>query len=444
MTKTKTFSGGVHPVKGHTDKLLTAGKPVVRLNAPQQIVIPLSQHTGSPAQPLVKEGDRVLLGQKIAQAGSFVSANIHSSVSGVVKAVSNQPHISGAPVLSIVIENDGQDTPDPSIQKREGVDSLSAGEIIGIIQEAGVVGMGGAAFPLHVKLSPPPGSTFDTILLNAAECEPYLTADHRLMLEQTAGVVTGFRLLQKAAQAQRAVIAIEDNKPDAIDALRKAAQGSGIEVQVLKSKYPQGAEKQIITSVTGREVPSCGLPYQVGVLVSNSATAYAVYQAVVLGIPLFERIVTVTGCVKEPANFLCRVGTPLSALVEAAGGFAEAPAKLVSGGPMMGLAIHTLEFPVMKATSGLLALSAKEAKKTEESNCIRCGQCVRVCPIGLEPLTLNAYALKGDFEKAETAHALDCIECGCCSYSCPAKRYLAQSIRLAKNEIMKSRKKKSS
>lgn len=442
MTKTTTFIGGVHPVKGHRDKLLTAGKPVVRLNAPQQIVIPLSQHTGSPAQPLVKEGDRVLMGQKIAQASSFVSANIHSSVSGVVKAVANRPHISGVPVLSVVIENDGQDTPDPSIQERDA-GNLTGEEIIGIIKEAGVVGMGGAAFPLHVKLSPPPGNAFDTIILNAAECEPYLTADHRLMLEQTEGVVKGFLLLQKAAKAQRAVIAIEDNKPDAIEALKKATKDTSIEIQVLQSKYPQGAEKQIIKCVTGREVPSCGLPFQVQVAVSNTATAYAMYQAAYLGIPSFERIVTVTGCVKEPANFLCRVGTPLSALIEAAGGFSEAPAKLISGGPMMGLSIYSLDLPVMKATSGLLCLSAKEAKKTEESNCIRCGKCAGVCPIGLEPYNLNAYALKNDFEKAEKAHALDCIECGCCTYICPAKRYLAQSIRLAKNEIMKSRKKKS-
>jgi electron transport complex protein RnfC len=263
------------------------------------------------------------------------------------------------------------------------------------------------------------------------------------MLEQPQGVAQGFKLIQKAAGAKRAVIAIEDNKPDAIEALATAVQGSGIEILVLKSKYPQGAEKQIISSVTGREVPSCGLPYQVGVAVANAATAYAVYQAVTMGIPTYERIVTVTGCFKEPANFLCRVGTPLSALVDAAGGFAEPPAKLISGGPMMGLAIHTLDLPVMKATSGLLALSAREAKKTEESNCIRCGKCISVCPIGLKPLYLNAYALKGDFERAEKEHALDCIECGCCSYICPAKRYLAQSIRLAKNEIMSARKKKS-
>jgi electron transport complex protein RnfC len=310
------------------------------------------------------------------------------------------------------------------------------------VKEAVIVGMGGASFPAHVKLSPPADHPIETVILNAAECEPYLTTDHRLMIEQTEGILTGLLLIKKAVDAKKCVIAIEDNKPDVIELLRKTIQNSDISVAVLKTKYPQGAEKQIIRSVTGREVPSGGLPYQAGVIVANTATAYAIYQAVCLGIPSIERVVTVTGCVKDPSNFLCRIGTPFSVLIEAAGGFTEPPAKIISGGPMMGLTINSLDLPVMKATSGILALDAKTAKKTVESNCIRCGKCLEVCPIGLKPLYINACALKNDFAGAEKLNAADCIECGCCSYICPAKRYLAQSIRLAKTEILKNRKKK--
>lgn len=441
MTKTRSFSGGVHPIKNHKDKLLSSEKPIIRLKPPQEVIIPISQHLGAPAKPIVSAGDTVLLGQKIAEATSFVSANIHSSVSGKVKSIENRPHLSGAPVLSIVIENDGNDTPDTKLEKHD-LASVTARQIVEIVKEAGIVGMGGASFPTHVKLSPPADRPIEMVILNAAECEPYLTTDHRLILENTQGVIEGLQLIQKAVSAKKCVIAIEDNKPDAVQALKNAIASRDIQINVLKAKYPQGAEKQIIRCVAVRDVPSGGLPHDVGVLVSNTATAFAVYQAVVLGIPAYERVVTVTGCVKEPSNFLCRVGTPLSALVEAAGGFSEPLAKIISGGPMMGIAINSLDIPVMKATSGILALDAKAVKKTEESNCIRCGRCIEVCPIGLQPLYIYAYASKNDFAGAEKLHAADCIECGCCSYICPAKRYLSQSARLAKTEILKSRKKK--
>jgi len=441
MTKKYSFSGGVHPAshKGN-DKALTSPKPVIKLKPPELVIIPLLQHLGSPCKPLVKPGDPVTIGQKIGEATSFVSAHVHASISGTVKAVKNHPHLSGVDVLSVFIENDYKDTMFPGLSKPD-VASLTQKEIVECIKEAGIVGMGGATFPAHVKYSPPPDKPIDTVILNAAECEPYLTTDHRLMLEHTEDVVKGLELIARAVGAKDIYIAIEDNKPDAVKAFQEAVP-PGIKVSVMKTKYPQGAEKQVITSVTGRQVPSCGLPFEVGIVVANAATAYAVYQAVYLGLPSYERVVTVTGCVKEPANFLCPIGTPFSILFEAAGGFTEQPAKVISGGPMMGIAVNSLDLTVVKGTSGLLALTARQADKQKESNCIRCGKCVDVCPIGLKPLYINAYAMKNDFENADKLHAADCIECGCCSYVCPAKRYLLPSIRLAKAEILKLRKKK--
>jgi electron transport complex protein RnfC len=440
MTKRYSFKGGVHPAS-HTsnDKALTSSKPVIKLKPPELVIIPLLQHTGSPAKPLVQPGETVVAGQKIGEATSFVSAHVHASISGIVKAVKNHPHLSGSDVLSVFIENDYKG--EMADFAKPDVPALSPKDIVACIKEAGIVGMGGASFPAHVKYTPPPDKPIDTVILNGAECEPYLTTDHRLMTEHAAEVVKGLELIAKAVDAKDITIAIEDNKPDAIKALSEAAPAQ-IKLFVMKTKYPQGAEKQIITSVTGREVPSCGLPYEVGVVVANASTAYAVYQAVYFGVPSYERVVTVTGCVKEPANFLCPVGTPFSVLFEAAGGFTEQPAKVISGGPMMGIAVSSLDLTVTKGTSGLLALTEKQVKKQLESNCIRCGRCVEVCPIGLKPLYINAYALKNDFETCEKYNAVDCIECGCCSYICPARRYLLPSIRLAKAEIIKSRKKK--
>jgi len=436
--KLLTFIGGVHPPhsKGSTED-----KPVVACPAPDLIIIPMQQHIGAPCEPLVKVGDLVKMGQKIGEPRGYVSAPVHSSVSGRVKAIEHRPHPAGGQVLSVVIENDGMDTLDETVVPRS-VDSLSASELKSIVLEAGLVGMGGAAFPAHVKLSPPPEKKIDTVILNGAECEPYLTSDYRLMLEDPASIVDGLRFIMKILGVEKGFIGIEDNKPKAIKAMGEAiGANSGIQLVPLKTKYPQGAEKQLIHAVTRRQVPSGGLPMDVGVVVHNVGTASAVSRAVRKGMPLIERIVTVSGgAVREPKNLLVRIGTSFKDVVEFCGGFAGEPAKIISGGPMMGIAQYTLEVPVIKGTSGILLMNAEQARIPEPGLCIRCGRCVSVCPIHLMPLTLSANALNGNFDACENLHALDCIECGCCSFTCPAARPLLQSIRVAKKEIIQSRK----
>lgn len=433
-----TFRGGVHAPHRKND---TRNKAIEIMKAPGLVYIPLQQHIGAACQPLVKPGDVVKLGQKIGEPGGFVGAPVHASVSGIVKDIRQVPHPSVGSGLAVVIENDGKDEPDDSITPGD-ISSMDADRIKELILEAGIVGMGGAAFPTHVKLSPPKEKPIDTVILNGAECEPYLTADHRLMLEAAEDVVDGLKVIMKVLGVERAYIAIEDNKPDAVRIMTDTVKEvQGVDVTVLKTKYPQGAEKQLIYVVTGRQVPSGGLPMDVGVIVSNVGTSAAIARAIKTGMPLVERVVTVTGSgVAEPKNLMVRIGTSFMDVIQACGGFVEEPAKVISGGPMMGIGQYTLDVPVIKGTSGILVLTREEAKIPDVEPCIRCAKCVDACPMGLMPLMISAYALKEDYDNSEKFHAMDCIECGCCSYSCPAKRPLVQSIRVAKKMITDKRK----
>ena len=433
-----TFRGGVHAPHRKND---TRNKAIEIMKAPGLVYIPLQQHIGAPCQPLVKPGDVVKLGQKIGEPGGFVGAPVHASVSGIVKDIRQVPHPSVGSGLAVVIENDGKDEPDDSITPGD-ISSMDADRIKELILEAGIVGMGGAAFPTHVKLSPPKEKPIDTVILNGAECEPYLTADHRLMLEAAEDVADGLKVIMKVLGVERAYIAIEDNKPDAVRIMTDTVKEvQGVDVTVLKTKYPQGAEKQLIYVVTGRQVPSGGLPMDVGVIVSNVGTSAAIARAIKTGMPLVERVVTVTGSgVAEPKNLMVRIGTSFMDVIQACGGFVEEPAKVISGGPMMGIGQYTLDVPVIKGTSGILVLTREEAKIPDVEPCIRCAKCVDACPMGLMPLMISAYALKEDYDNSEKFHAMDCIECGCCSYSCPAKRPLVQSIRVAKKMITDKRK----
>jgi electron transport complex protein RnfC len=433
-----TFRGGVHAPHRKND---TRNKAIEIMKAPGLVYIPLQQHIGAACQPLVKPGDVVKLGQKIGEPGGFVGAPVHASVSGIVKDIRQVPHPSVGSGLAVVIENDGKDEPDDSITPGD-ISSMDADRIKELILEAGIVGMGGAAFPTHVKLSPPKEKPIDTVILNGAECEPYLTADHRLMLEAAENVADGLKVIMKVLGVERAYIAIEDNKPDAVRIMTDTVKEvQGVDVTVLKTKYPQGAEKQLIYVVTGRQVPSGGLPMDVGVIVSNVGTSAAIARAIKTGMPLVERVVTVTGSgVAEPKNLMVRIGTSFMDVIQACGGFVEEPAKVISGGPMMGIGQYTLDVPVIKGTSGILVLTREEAKIPDVEPCIRCAKCVDACPMGLMPLMISAYALKEDYDNSEKFHAMDCIECGCCSYSCPAKRPLVQSIRVAKKMITDKRK----
>jgi len=428
-----TFKGGVHAPHRKQD---TRNKAVEYMQAPKMVSIPLQQHIGVACQPLVKAGDAVKLGQKIGEARGFVGAPVHASVSGVVKAIKQVPHPSMGSGLAVIIENDGKDEFDDSIKPGD-IGSMDAEQLKELILEAGIVGMGGAAFPTHVKLSPPKDKSIDTVILNGAECEPYLTADHRLMLEASHDVVDGLKVIMKVLGVERAYIAIEDNKPDAVQVMADAVKSvQGVEVKRLKTKYPQGAEKQLIYVVTGRQVPSGGLPMDVGVIVCNVGTSAAIARAIKTGMPLIERIVTVTGSgVAEPKNLMVRIGTSFMDAIQACGGFVGQPAKVISGGPMMGIGQYSLDVPVIKGTSGIVVLTREEAEVPEAEPCIRCAKCVEACPMRLVPLLISAYALKEDYDNSEKFHAMDCIECGCCSYTCPAKRPLVQSIRVAKRMI---------
>ncbi|MEW6229422.1 MAG: electron transport complex subunit RsxC, partial [Bacillota bacterium] len=390
----KSFRGGVH---AHYNKEATAAKPIRRMPPPKRVVIPLHQHTGAPCDPLVKVGDEVKVGQKIGDSSAKLTAPVHASVSGKVVEISPRPQSGGRDVLSVVIESDGQEVLDERIESRKDVDALGSDELKAIIREAGIVGLGGAAFPTYFKLTPPPGKKFDTVILNGAECEPYLSADHRLMVERPDDVVAGAKLLLKAAGVDRAYIGIEENKPDAIAAIAKAAQGDDrLAVVPLKVKYPQGAEKQLIWAILGREVPSGGLPVDVGVVVNNVSTAAAVKEAVYSGMPLVERVVTVAGsCVARPQNLLVKIGTLVTDLIEACGGYSAPPAKIIVGGPMMGVAQFTADVPVTKGTSGVLLLSKGEAVFGEPLPCVRCGKCVESCSMRLMPLWIASYAEAG-------------------------------------------------
>ena len=433
----KTFRiGGVHPAENK----LSAGKAIKPLALPRQAVFPLSQHIGAPAVPVVKKGDAVKVGTKIAEAGGFVSAPVYSSVSGKVNKIDAVVDASGYRKPAIYIDVEGDEW-EESIDRSSTLIkecSLSPEEIVARIKDAGIVGMGGACFPTHVKLTPPPGCKAECIIVNGVECEPYLTADHRLMLEKPDEILVGVSILMKAAKVTRAYIAIENNKPDAIRLLSdKATYFQGIEVVPLKVKYPQGGEKQLIDAVIRHQVPAPpALPIHVGAIVQNVGTVYAVYEAVQKHKPLFERIVTVTGkSLKNPSNFLTRMGTPMSQLIEAAGGMPEDTGKIIGGGPMMGKALMHADVPICKGSSGVLLMNGKEAKRTVPQPCIRCAKCVSVCPMGLEPYLLATCSARGDWERVEHEMIMSCIECGSCQFTCPSHRPILDNIRLGKGKV---------
>lgn len=434
MSKVATFERGIHP---KYNKELSSGKSITPAKLPQRIVIPLSQHIGAPAKLEVKIGDEVKKGQIIGSPSGFVSSPVHSSISGKVIAIADFPTAAGRLVNSVVIESDEKDEA-IAFKETPGYMNLTADEIKAMIKDAGIVGMGGAAFPTNVKLSPPKEKPIDTVIINGAECEPYLTADHRLMVERPKEVLEGLKIIMKALGVKEGHIGIEENKPDAIEAMRSAASGdSNIKVHALEIKYPQGAEKMLIKAITNREVPSKGLPMDVGVVVQNIGTALAVYEAVRFGKPLIERVVTVTGKgIREPKNMMVRVGTLISDVVEQCGGLVDGAIKVISGGPMMGFAQWTLDVPVTKGTSGILVLTENEYVASDEYfSCIRCGRCVDVCPMGLNPSMLSILAEKGFYEEAKEYNLFDCFECGSCAYVCPAKRPMVQFMRLAKSQV---------
>ncbi len=434
----KTFpKGGVHPSE---NKLSCAGAIEV-LPLPDAVTIPLAQHIGAPAVAKVAKGDKVLVGQLIAEAGSFMSANIHAPISGTVTAVDMQPNGQGVRQMMISIQREGDEW-------AEGIDrtetlvkecALTPEEIIAKIKEAGIVGMGGATFPTHVKLSVPPGKKAEALIINGVECEPYLTSDHRTMLEHGEELVVGVTILMKAIGVKNAFIGIENNKPDAIAHLKKIVKEyDGIEVVPLKVKYPQGGEKQLIAAVIGREVPPPpALPIDVGAVVCNASTTYAVYQAVQKNKPLVERVVTITGKgLATPKNLLARMGTPVRTLIEAAGGLPEDEVKAINGGPMMGRAMIELASPVTKGCSGITILNGRDAQRREASQCIKCAKCVSACPMGLEPYYLSKMTQKKNWETLEAQMITSCIECGCCQSTCPAYLPLLDWIRLGKQTVM--------
>ena len=429
------FYGGVHPAE---HKEATERKPVVPLEeAPAQVVIPMSMHVGAPCKPIVAVGDEVTVGQKIGEIAGL-GAPIHASVSGKVVAVEPRPHPGGDVMMSVVIENDYKDTPHPSIVHRDNVDALTSQEISDIVKEAGITGMGGAGFPTHVKLSGAVGKA-DTIILNGADCEPYITADHRLMLERGEAVIGGARFIMKALGLKEATIGIEGNKLDAVEHLKSLLPNgdTSIHVETLKTRYPQGAEKQLIQRVTGREVPPGGLPADVGCTVFNVATAAAIYDAVTEGKPLTHRNVTITGgAIERPMNVNAPIGTPVEHLIKMAGGFKTQPQRLLMGGPMMGNPQYDLTAPMFKGTNCILALTDAEAAiQDTEQTCLRCGRCVNACPMHLMPLYMHMYAEKRAWHELEGYNIMDCMECGSCNYICPARIHLVQSFRMAKFEI---------
>ncbi len=433
-----TFKGGIHPPHG---KKYSEKKAIEKANDPKIVKIPLSQHIGAPCKPIVKKGDFVKVGQQIGEPLAFVSAPIHSSVSGVVKDVKDVK-IAGGMGSCIIIESDGEFQLCENVSSKGDVESLSGKEILEIIKNAGIVGMGGAGFPTHVKLSPPPDKNIDLVILNGAECEPYLTADHRLMIERADDIVYGLKAIMKVLNVEKGYIGIENNKTDAIKIMQEAVKGENIVIQGLKTKYPQGAEKQLIHAISGREVPSGGLPMEAGAVVNNVATAYAIADAIKTGMPLINRICTITGsAIKEPKNLEILVGTEITEIIEQCGGFIEEPGKILLGGPMMGRATSAIDIPSTKTTSGILAFNKVDAIIPEPSLCIKCGKCVEVCPINLLPVYISANAENGNFDNAEKLNAMDCIECGSCSFICPSKRKLLEGIRLTKNRIRSKKQK---
>lgn len=433
-----TFSGGIHP---DDKKAGTNRKPIEIMSAPKCVVLPVSMQIGAPAKPVVAKGDTVCMGQLVAEAGGHVSANIHASISGTVIAVEPRRHPNGDMVMSVVIENDFKDTPHESIQPI-AYENLSPEEITAVIRDAGIVGHGGATFPADVKIESAIGK-IDTLIINGAECEPYITSDHRILLEQTQNVIEGIQILMRALNVKTAVLAIEENKADVFEPIEKLLpQGDIIKVIKLKTKYPQGAEKQLIKSITGREVPSGKLPADARCAVFNVDTAAAVCRKFKFGTNVIRRIVTVSGsAIGSPKNLEVRVGTPIGDVFEEVGGFCETPNKVLMGGPMMGNPQFDLDAPVIKATNALLAFCGQENKGAKTPSCIRCGRCVTACPMNLMPTYIYLYGERDNIEACEKYDALDCIECGACTYVCPGKLPLVQGIRVAKQRILNARRK---
>lgn len=437
----KTFRiGGVHPAENK----LSAACPIKKAALPKQAVFSLYQHIGAPAKPVVAKGDEVKVGTMLADADGFVSAPVFSSVSGKVAKIDAIVDASGYRRPAIFVDVEG-DVWEDSIDRSETLVTLkdrlelTAQDIVAKVKAAGVVGMGGATFPCHVKLSPPPGSKAECVVINGVECEPYLTADHRLMLEKPDEILVGVALIMKAVQVSKAYIGIENNKPDAIKLMtEKAAAYPGIEIVPLQVKYPQGGEKQLVQAITGREVPAPpAIPIQVGAVVQNVGTAYAIYEAVMKNKPLLERVITVTGkSVKQPTNFLARIGTPMSQLIEECGGLPEDTGKVIGGGPMMGKALMNLDVPVCKGSSGLLIMNNKEARRGEIQPCIRCAKCVSACPMGLEPYLLATGSALKNWELVEENDITSCIECGSCQFTCPSNRPMLDNIRMGKSTVM--------
>lgn len=439
MFGSRLFPGGIHPHEGVGGKAENGSNPIVDLPAPARVTIPLSQHIGAPAKLCVQKGDHVKVGQVIGEAGGFVSAPVHASVSGTVAHIHPCLLANGATATAVIIDNDFQDEW-VELHPAAHPETLTPQEVQQIVRDAGIVGLGGATFPTHVKLTPAPGKVIEKFIINGAECEPYLTADHRLMLEKPAQIIDGIRLLMLAFDVKEAIIGVEDNKPDAIAALQGAAASTeGIKVQALPVRYPQGGEKQLVYATTRRVVPNGGLPLDVGCVVCNVGTMYAIHQAIREGRPLIDRITTVGGLVQNPQNFRVRIGTSIDTLLDACGGLKDSARQLLSGGPMMGMAINSTDIPVTKGCSGILALG-REALEPEESACIRCGRCLRACPMGLLPAKIDALTRAERFDAAEKIGAMNCIECGCCTFVCPAKRALTQSCRTAKKVITTRRK----
>jgi len=425
------FLGGIHPKDG---KSYTANKSIETAPFPEKVIIPMRQHIGAPCAPVVKVGDTVYKGQTIAKSDAFVSSPIHATISGAITDIGEYPHSSGGNCLSIVIKSDGLDQWMEGIPLQRNWEEIESKQLNEIIWNSGIVGMGGATFPTHIKLSPGPDKKIDTFILNAAECEPYLTADYRMMIEYSERIVTGVKIIMKILGVNKGIVGIEDNKPEAVKIMKEAFKGTNVDVVALPTKYPQGAEKMLIKILTNREVISGELPADVGVVVQNVGTAIAICDAVVNGIPLIERVTTVSGdAIKEPKNLLLRIGTSFKEAIDYCGGLNTSPEKIIMGGPMMGFAQSTLDVPIIKGVSGILALSKSVVNSGEESPCIRCGRCVNACPMGLVPSMLSILGERDRYKEAKEDYSLlNCIECGSCVYVCPAKRNIVQYIRYSK------------
>lgn len=429
----KSFRGGVHP---EDHKSLTSNKPIEKLPLPQKVIIPVSQHIGAPGIPVVKVGESVKKGQLIAKDDAFITSWVHASISGKVVDIAEYESSLRSRSLSIVIESDGLDEWVEGLPLQRDWEKLEPAEIHKIIREAGIVGLGGANFPTHVKLSYGPEKKIDTILLNASECEPYLNSDYRLMIEQTDRIVTGVKIAMRSLGVGRVIVGVEDNKPEAVKVFTEAFKGMNVKVVAIPTKYPQGAERMLIKVLTGREIPAGGRHSDIGIVGLNVGTIVAVANAVVNGIPLIERITTVTGdAVKEPKNLSIRIGTRFKDAIDFCGGFSKTPEKIINGGPMMGYAQSTLDVPVIKGVAGILVMSSEALSHDEESPCIRCGKCVEVCPIGLVPSMLSILSERDRYAEAKKDYGLmNCIECGSCAYVCPSKRNIVQYVRYAKSQ----------